>query len=156
MDQAKKFTTNELIMLGGAVLVFIGTFLKWFKADLGGFGDVSVNGFEYFLQGTIPWLLTIAVAATLIIRKLVPNVKLPDLPMPWSQVYLIVCGIIALLIITRIISTDGPSEFVDRGLGLFMACIGGIAMAVGAFLKFQAKEGDDAAGPASSGPATPF
>ncbi len=94
-------------------------------------------------------------AATLIIRRMVPNVKLPDLPMPWAQVWLIASGVIALLIITRIISVDGPSEVVDRGLGLFMATIGGIAMAVGAFLKFQAKE-DDSTGPASSGPATPF
>ncbi len=46
MDQVKKFTTNELIMLGGAVLVFIGTFLKWFVIDFDGFGDASVNGFE--------------------------------------------------------------------------------------------------------------
>jgi hypothetical protein len=155
VDQAKKFTTNELIILGGAVLVFIGTFLKWFKVDLGGFGDGGVNGFHYFLQGTIPWILAIAVAATLIIRKLVPTVKLPDLPVPWAQAYLIACGVIAFLILTRIISVDGPSEVVDRGIGLFMAFLGGIAMAVGAFLKFQAKEVDDA-GPSSTAPPTPF
>jgi hypothetical protein len=155
VDQAKKFTTNELIILGGAILVFIGTFLKWFKVDLGGFGDGGVNGFHYFLQGTIPWILAIAVAATLIIRKLVPTVKLPDLPVPWAQAYLIACGVIAFLILTRIISVDGPSEVVDRGIGLFMAFLGGIAMAVGAFLKFQAKEADDA-GPSSTAPPTPF
>jgi hypothetical protein len=157
VDQAKKFTTNELIILGGAVLVFLGTFLKWFKVDLGGFGDGGgVNGFHYFFQGTIPWLLAIAVAATIIIRKLVPTVTLPDLPVPWAQAYLIACGVIAVLILTRIISVDGPSEVVDRGLGLFMAFLGGIAMAVGAFLKFQAKESDDAAAGPGATPPTPF
>jgi hypothetical protein len=153
VDQVKKFTTSELIILGGAVLVFIGTFMRWFKAD-SAFGDVSVNGFEYFFQGTIPWILAIAVAAVLIIRKLSPSVKLPELPLPWTQVYLIACGLIALLILSRIVSTDGPSEFVDRGLGIFLAFIGGVAMAVGAFLKFQAK--DDDAPSLPSGPTTPF
>lgn len=152
MDQLKKFTTNELIILGGALAVFIGTFMKWFKADTG-FGDVSVNGFEYFFQGTIPWILSIAVAGVLIAKKLA-GTNLPDMPLPFSQVLLIVCGVIAVLILTRIISTDGPSEVVDRGLGIFLAFLGGIAMVVGAFLKFQAKEDDDAA--ASSGPPTPF
>jgi hypothetical protein len=153
LDQIKKFTTNELVMLGGALLVFIGTFMKWFKVDLGGFGGGSVNGFHYFLQGTIPWILAIAVAVVLILKKLT-TVSLPDVPMAWNQIYLIVCGIIAFLILTRIISVDGPSEIVDRGLGLFLAFIGGVAMVVGAFLKFQAKEEDEAAGPTA--PPTPF
>jgi hypothetical protein len=153
LDQLKKFTTSELVMLGGSLAVFIGTFMKWFKADVGAF-STSVNGFEYFFQGTIPWILAILVAGTLIARKLA-NVSLPDLPLPWSQVYLIACGAAAFLILTRIISTDGPSEFVDRGLGIFLAFLGGIAMAVGAFLKFQAKEDDDA-GAATGQPPTPF
>ena len=155
MDQIKKFTTNELIMLGGAVLIFIGAFLPWFKIDDLGFGagGLSVNGFEYFLQGTIPWLLAIAVAGVLIATKL-GNVELPELPMPLSQILLIVCGVIALLLVTRIVAVDGPNEIVDRGIGLFIATLGGILMAVGAFLKFQAKE-EDTAGP-SSAPPTPF
>lgn len=152
MDQLKKFTTNELIIIGGALAVFIGTFMKWFKADVG-FGDVSVNGFEYFLQGTIPWLLAIVVAGVLIAKKLA-GANLPELPLPFNQLLLIISGAIALLILSRIISTDGPSEFVDRGLGIFLACLGGIAMAAGAFLKFQAKEEDDAS--SSSAPPTPF
>ena len=155
MDQIKKFTTNELIMLGGALLIFIGVFLPWFKIDDLGFGvgGASVNGFEYFLQGTIPWLLAIAVAGVLVATKL-GWLDLPDLPMPLSQILLIASGVIALLIFTRILAVDGPSEVVDRGIGLFIATLGGILMAVGAFLKFQAKE-EDTAGP-SSAPPTPF
>lgn len=152
----KKLKTSELVMLGGAAAVFIGTFLAWFKVDIRGFGSDSVNGFHYFFQGTIPWLLAIAVAAAIIIRTFFPDVKLPDPlgPLSWAQGYLIACGLVGLLILSRIISVDGPSEFVDRGIGLYLAFLGGIAMAVGAFLKFQAKE--DATGPASSGPPTSF
>jgi hypothetical protein len=152
----KKLKTSELVMLGGCAAVFIGTFLAWFKVDIAGFGGGSVNGFHYFLQGTIPWILAIAVAAVIIIKAFVPNVKLPDSPGPvtWAQAYLIACGVTVFLILTRIISVDGPSEVVKRGLGLYLAFLGGIAMAVGAFLKFQAKEEDAPSG--GSTPPTPF
>jgi hypothetical protein len=154
VDQVKKFTTNELIILAGCLLVFIGWFMKWFKVD-NEFIDISVKGSHYFFQGTIPWLLSIALAAVIIIRKLAPNVKLPDLPLPWNQVYLIAAAVSAVLILTRIITTDGDSSFVDRGLGIFIAFIGGIAQVVGAALKFTSKEGD-APSASSSTPPTPF
>jgi hypothetical protein len=155
VDNVKKFTTNELIMLGGCVLVFLFTFFAWFKVDVAGFNAGSVNGFHYFLQGTIPWILMTAVAAVLIIKKLVPNVKIPDLPLPWNQAYLIATGVAAFLILTRIISVDGPSSVVSRGIGIIVAFIGGIVAVVGAFLKFQAKE-EDGSTAGGSTPPTPF
>jgi hypothetical protein len=156
VDQVKKFTTNELIMLGGCVAVFIGTFLPWIGAEAC-FGNIcaggSVSGFHYFFQGTIPWLLAIALAAVLIIRKLVPTVKLPDNVggLEWNLVYLIAGGVAGVLILLRMITGDSG---LDRKIGLFLATIGGIAMAVGAFLKYQAKEEDAPAG--GSTPPTPF
>jgi hypothetical protein len=159
----KKLKTSEWVMLGGAFLVFIGTFLKWFKVDDLGFGvgGGSVNGFHYFLQGTIPWLLAVAVAAFIIIRGFFPNVKVPDAvgSLNWSQLYLIGTVLALVLIFTRIISVDGPSEFVDRGTGIFIAFLGAIVMVVGAVMKFQSKEelGGTAAGPGpSTSPPTPF
>jgi hypothetical protein len=158
LDQVKKFTTNELIILGGCVLVFIGVFLKWFAAgggSIGGFSipEVSVNGFHYFLQGTLPWLLAIAVAAVLIIKKFVPNVNLPEKigNLDWNTIYLIACGVAGFLILTRLLMGDSGT---DRKIGLFIASIGGIAMAVGAFLKFQAKEPDAISGPGSTPPSS--
>jgi len=141
-----------MVMLGGAVAVFLGTFLAWFKVDIEGFGGGSVNGFHYFFQGTIPWLLAVAVGRSSSSRRSWPNVKLPDSPGPvtWSQAYLIACGVIAFLILTRIISVDGPSEIVTAAIGLYLAFLGGIVMAVGAFLKFQAKEDDAPAAQHSS------
>lgn len=148
MDQVKKFTTNELIILGGCVAMFLGYFLKWFGVSFGGF-SVSVSGSEYFLQGTLPWLLSIALGAVIIIRKLT-SVQLPELPIPWGQAYLIAAGVSAVLVLLRLITGDGGT---DRKLGLFLASLGVIAQAVGAFLAFQAKE-DDA--PRGSTPPSPF
>lgn len=139
MDQAKKFTTNELIIAGGCVLMIIGYFLKWFAVDLGGFGDVSVSGSHYFLQGTIPLLLSLALLAIILVRNLMPDVKLPDMPVPWGQVYLIAAAVSAVLVLLRLLTGDSDT---DRKLGLFLASIGVIVQVVGAFLAFQAKEGD--------------
>ncbi|MEY2403806.1 MAG: hypothetical protein QOD38_1357 [Acidimicrobiaceae bacterium] len=160
----KKLKTSELVMLGGAVAVFLGTFLTWFKAEVKGFegfdvggASSTVNGFHYFLQGTLPWILAIAVAAVIIIKAFVPNVKLPDTlgPLSWAQAYLVAGGLIALLILSRLLIGESGNSFVDvsRGIGLYLASLGAIAIAVGAFLKYQGKEEDAAP---SGGPPTAF
>ena len=81
-----------------------------------------MSGFHYFFQGTIPWILAIAIAAVIIIRAFFPDVKLPDMlgPLNWAQVFLIAAGVAAFLILTRIISVDGPSDFVERGIGIYI------------------------------------
>jgi len=130
VDQAKKFTTNELIIAGGCVLMIIGYFLKWFAVDFGGgFGDVSVSGSHYFLQGTIPLLLSLVLLAIILVRNLMPDVKLPDMPVPWSQLYLILAGISAVLVLLRLLTGDSDT---DRKIGLFLASIGVIVEVVGA------------------------
>jgi hypothetical protein len=160
----KKLKTSELVMLGGAVAVFLGTFLTWFKAEVKGFegfnvggASTTVNGFHYFLQGTLPWILSIALAAVIIIKAFVPNVKLPATvgPLTWAQAYLAAGGLIALLILSRLLIGESGNAFVDvsRGIGLFLASLGAIAIAVGAFLKYQGKEEDVAP---SGGPPTAF
>lgn len=158
----KKLKTSELVMLGGCLAVFIGVFLKWFAVGGGSVGEgdfrfaipeVSVNGFHYFFQGTIPWIIAIAVAAAIIIRAFFPQVSLPDKfgSLGWGEMYLIACGVAAALVLLRLAMGDSGT---DRKIGLFLASLGVIAMVVGAFLKFQAKE--EAGGPASSGPPTAF
>ena len=151
----KKMTTNDWILGGGCIAMFIGVFLPWIGADVCFFDQctsVSVNGFHYFFQGTLSWLLAIAVLAVLVIRKFLPEVKLPDQvgQFTWNQVTLGASGLAALLVISRLLMGDSG---LDRKLGLFLSTIGVVLMVVGAYLKFQAKE-DDSAAP--SGPPTSF
>ena len=156
----KKVTTNDWILAGGCIAVFIGVFLKWFSVGGGsvaGFSlpEVSVNGFHYFFQGTIPWLIAIAILVVLVLRKFVPNVNLPEQlgTLSWSQVYLIASGIAAVLVLLRLLTGDSG---VDRKIGLFLTSIGVIAMVVGSFLKFQSKEDDAAGAGPGTAPPTPF
>src|SRR4051812_23845302 len=136
--------------------MFIGVFLPWLGVDVCIFGScasASVNGFHYFFQGTIPWLLAIAVLAVMILRKFVPNVNLPDKvgQFTWNQVTLAASALAAVLVLLRLLTGDSGA---DRKIGLFLSSLGVIAMVVGSFLKFQAGEED--AGAAPSGPPTAF
>lgn len=151
----KKMTTNDWILGGGCIAMFIGVFLPWIGADVCFFDQctsVSVNGFHYFFQGTLPWLLAIAVLAVLVIRMFLPDVKLPDQvgQFSWNQVILGASALAALLVISRLLMGDSG---LDRKLGLFLSAAGTVAMVVGAFLKYQS--GDDG-GAAPSGPPTSF
>ena len=136
MDQVKKFTTNELIILGGCVLMIIGYFMKWIGVDFG-FTDVSVSGSHYFLQGTLPLLFSLVLGAAIIVTRLSPDTKLPELPVPWNQALLIVGAVNAVLVVSRLLMGDSGA---DRKIGLFIASVGVVLQVVGAFLKYQAKE----------------
>jgi hypothetical protein len=158
----KKVTTNDWILAGGCLVVFLGVFFKWFSAGGGsvaGFAipEFSYNGFHYFFQGTIPWIIAIGIVVLLVLRKFfAEEVRMPDQAgsFTWSQVYLIASGVAAVLVLSRLLLGEG-SGF-DRKFGLYFTSLGVIAMVVGAYLKFQAKEDDAAgAGPGTT-PPTPF
>jgi hypothetical protein len=157
----KKVTTNDWILFGGCVAVFLGTFFKWFAVGGGsvaGFSipEVSVNGFHYFLQGWIPWIIAIAIVILLVLRKFFAGeVNMPDQAgtLSWSQVYLIASVVAAVLVLLRLATGDNGT---DRKFGLWLTSLGVIVMVVGSYLKFQAKEDDAAgAGPGTT-PPTPF
>jgi hypothetical protein len=157
----KKVTTNDWILAGGCIAVFLGVFFKWFAVGGGtvaGFSipEASVNGFHYFLQGTIPWIIAIAILVLLVLRKFfTEEVRMPNQAgsLAWSQVYLIASAVAAVLVLLRLLMGDSGT---DRKFGLWLTSLGVIAMVVGAYLKFQAKEDDAAgAGPGTT-PPTPF
>jgi hypothetical protein len=156
----KKVTTNDWILAGGCIALIIGVFMKWFAVGGGsvaGFElpEVSVNGTHYFFQGWIPLLIAIAILVILILRKFVPDVNLPDQlgSLSWSQIYLIASGVAAVLVLLRLLTGDSGT---DRKIGLFLASLGVIAMVVGAFLKYQAKEDDATGAGPGTAPPTPF
>jgi hypothetical protein len=156
----KKVTTNDWILAGGCLAVFLGVFFNWFQKTvcLGAtcFTGDSVNGFHYILQGMIPWIIAIAIVVLLVLRKFfTEEVRMPDQAgsLSWSQVYLIASAVAAFLVLLRLLTGDSGA---DRKFGIWLTSLGVIAMVIGAYLKFQAKEDDAAgAGPGTT-PPTPF
>lgn len=153
-----KLTTGDKIVGIGAVVYLIAMFLPWY--GVGEFG-VSYNnsGWSYFLGGILPLLLIALVVAKIAIGKFAPQTKLPELPVPWSQAILGGSVAAAVIVILRLlIGSDKVGSIsvgvsLDRKYGLFVAVIGSVLVAVGAFMKYQAKEDDAAsAGPGATPP----
>jgi hypothetical protein len=160
-----KLSTGDKVIGIGAIFYLISMFLPWYGFDVpsdfsGGTRSFNNNGWSFFLGAIIPLILILAVTAVVAIKKFSPETKLPDLPVPWSQALLIAAGAAAVIVLLRLaIASDdfaGISTGIsaDRKFGLFIAVLASIAVAVGAFLKYQTKEDD--AGAAPSGPPSAF
>jgi hypothetical protein len=154
-----KLSTGDKVVGIGAIVYLISMFLPWYGFSEAGF-SVDNSGWSYFLGGIIPLILILAVAAVIAIKRFSPSTNLPTLPVPWSQAMLIASAAAAVIVILRLaITSDDIGGFsnigidLDRKYGLFVAVLAAIAVAVGAFMKYQTKE-DDTATP--SGPPTSF
>lgn len=141
-----KLSTGDKVIAGSGIVLLIAYFMPWFKADAG-FVSVSASGGDVgFLWATLPMLLGLIAAGAVIANKLF-DVKLPDLPVPWGQAFLGAGGLAAVLVVLKLLigeDADGAEALgidVSRSIGIFLAALAAIGLAVGGFLKMQ--EGDD-------------
>jgi hypothetical protein len=154
-----KLSTADKVIGGGAIVFLISMFLPWYGISVGN-QSVDNKGTTYFLTGWLPLLLILLVVARVAITRFAPETKLPELPVPWSQATLGAAGAAAVLVLLRVLIKSSKlggfsiSIDLDRKYGLFIALLAAIAVAAGAFMKYQGKE--DEAGAAPSGPPTAF
>jgi len=154
-----KLSTPDKVIFGGGILFLISMFLPWYGIS-SPFGSVDNKGTSYFLSGWLPLLLILLVCARVAITRFAPDTKLPEIPIPWGQATLGAAAAAAVIVILRLaiasskISGISVNVDLDRKYGLFLALIASVGVAVGAFMKYQAKEDD--AGAAPSGPPTSF
>jgi hypothetical protein len=144
-----KLTTADKAIAGGGIAYLIFMFLPWYGIDIPFGGSVDNSGWDYFLGGILPLILIAVMVAHVLITAFAPDTKLPDLPVPWSQVHLIAGVAAAVLVVLRLlIGSDDVGGVdvgvdLDRKVGLFLALVAAIAVAVGGYLKSQ--DGDAAA-----------
>ena len=144
MDLSKLSKSDQLVAGGGLVL-FIASFLPWFKVEVFGFSETG-NGWDVgFFWGGIPALLGLAAAAAVLANKL-KDVELPELPISWGQAFLAAGAVSAAIVVLKLIIGEDPSEVVDRSWGLFLATIAALAFAAGGYLKFQEDGGTATSG----------
>lgn len=151
-----KLTTSDKIIAGSGILLFIAYFLPWFEVDFGPLGGSATasGGDVDFLWSTLPMLIGLVMAGVIIANKLF-DVKLPELPVPWSRVHLGLGVLAAVLVVLKLIIGEDPSEIIERAYGLFIAAIAAIGLAVGGYLMFQAGDDATATGSGNTGSA-PF
>jgi hypothetical protein len=112
-------------------------------------GSATASGGDVdFLWSTLPMLIGLVMAGVVIASKLF-DVKLPELPVPWSRVHLGLGALAALLVVLKLLIGE---DYVDRAWGLFIAAIAAIGLGVGGYLKFQEGEDAPAAGGTGSAP----
>lgn len=118
---------GPLLMLGGGVVMFLGSILNW-RGDASG---VSTDSFG--LLGLFILLFGAAIAATAAIRAFAPQVTLPDQIVGFRLEQIgIILGFTAFLWTFTSITANGV-EF-----GLHLTWIGAAAATAGAFLADRA------------------
>ncbi len=142
-----KLSTGDKVIAGSGIVLFISSFLTWFKYDYSGFGisrSITQNGWDYFWTGGLPVLLGLLLIGYIVVTKLVEGVELPELPVGWPIVVLGTAGLAALLVLIRLLvgGDDQGTDLLKRSFGLFIAVLAVIGLAAGAFLKFQEEGGD--------------
>jgi hypothetical protein len=139
-----KLTRTEQIISASAIVLFIASFLPWFKLSFLG-QSASGNGWDVgFFWAGIPTLIGLAMLAHILVTKFGNDVKLPELP--WPMVHM-VGGIVAavIVILKLLIGHEELGVDFDRAYGLFIAAIATLGLAYGGFM--YKREADSAVGP---------
>lgn len=147
-----KLTTADRLIAGGGIAYLIFMFLPWYGIDVAFGGSFNNSGWDYFIGGILPMLLVAVMVAHVLITAFAPDTKLPDLPLPWSQVHLMAGGAAAVLVLLRLVIGSDDVGSVDTGVdldrkyGLFLALLAALAVAAGGFLKSKDGEADTPTG----------
>lgn len=155
-----RLSTGDKVLAGSGLALFVFSFFPWFSYD--GFYDISESGWDYTMTGIVPTLIALALVAYVVVTKVLDNVTLPELPVPYGLVVLGLAGLAALLVVLRLLigGDDGGSDLLERSIGLFLAVLAALGLAAGAFLKFQEEGGQlptKGGGTSTPGqPPTPF
>jgi hypothetical protein len=135
-----KLTTPEKIISASAIVLFIASFLPWFKISFLG-SDITGNGWDVgFFWGGIPTILGLVMLAHIVLTKLANNVTVPELP--WPRIHLIAGVVAGAIVVLKLLM--GHSEIgvdFDRAFGLFLAALAGIGLAAGGFLYYKETNG---------------
>ena len=141
-----KLTTSDKLILGGGIVYLIAMFMPWWGLEGG-----AHNGWDFFLGGWLPLILIAVLVAHVAITRFSPDTSLPDLPIPWSQAYLVAGVAAAVIVVLRLlIPADecalGFCVDLDRKFGLFVAVIAAICVAAGSSMKLKEDDGLPPAG----------
>src|SRR3954469_12311446 len=141
-----KLKTSDWLKIGGAIGFFIFGFFHWTTVSLEGFGSTSGNNvFDFFLTGTIPWILVIA---TGVITFLLAMGMMKPGNVPWPFIMLVATGLAALLLLIRLLFNPVGDQFdaagvdVGRGIGLILSAISGFVAFGGAVMGFKESGGE--------------
>lgn len=148
---------SQIAILVGGLVVFIFSFLNFFKSSFGDQGRNAWSGDVLFPLSAFPALIALIVVG-LTAAVLFAEVNLPDpvLSFNWRQINFILAFTIVLVLFGLLISA--PTGL-DVGVGLIISLLGGLALLAGTVMELLGIEVGDKTGSgnqAPGGPTTPF
>ena len=123
-----KFKTNDWLVIGGGLGMFIFGFMNWTKFWSQASDPARrANAFDFFFTGTIPWMLLVGER-----RRHRPagdqSTIAKDCRLPWTMIIVTATGLAALLLLIRFLFNPiGGKDLVaaggsvDRGVGLILS-----------------------------------
>lgn len=133
-DRLAKLSQGEAIVLvAGLLLIADLLFLAWHDialgADLDELVDTTLTGVQepYAGYGIAAVVLTALMVVQIVLTRLL-GVRLPDPPIPWAQIHLILGIFVAVVLVIKLVRlTD------SLGYGAYSAILAAILVAYGGF-----------------------
>jgi len=123
---------ERIVLVAGVLLVADLLLLPWYDIDLGVLDDAvntTATGVQqpYAGYGIAAVVLTTLMVAQITLAKLLA-VRLPQPPVPWSQIHLILGIFVAVVLVIKLVRlTD------SLGYGAYCAILAGILVAYGGY-----------------------
>ena len=149
---AERFSTEELVIAAGSLVLLVALFLDWTKASCSGaFCNGSLSGLSGFHGwGWVSFLALVGVAGLLACRRLLSGtVELPELPASDSVIYMAggaleIAGVLLFWVEYHdsFVSSGTGLQSFSYGLGFawFLALLAGIATLIGGYLTSRTSE----------------
>ena len=123
---------ERIVLVAGALLIADLLLLPWYDIDLGVLDEAvntTASGVEqpYAGYGLAAVVLTALMIAQVALAKLL-TVRMPQPPVPWSQIHLILGIFVAVVLVIKLVRlTD------SLGYGAYSAILAGILVAYGGY-----------------------
>ena len=123
---------ERTVLVAGLLLIADLLFLPWYDIDLGSL-DAAVNTTATGVQqpyagyGIAAAVLTAVMIAQIVLARVLAA-RLPDPPVSWSQIHLILGIFVAVLIVIRLVRLTE-----SLGYGAYSAILAGILVAYGGY-----------------------
>ena len=123
---------ERIVLVAGVLLIADLLFLPWHDIDLGGLDEVvdtTVTAVQepYAGYGIAAIVLTAIMVAQIALAKLL-SVRMPQPPVPWSQIHLLLGIFVAVVLVIKLVRlTD------SLGYGAYSAILAGILVAYGGY-----------------------